>query len=241
MNFIIFLYTHIKKSVIMYLIIFLEVIQMKKQILTLTLASALAASSAAFAEAKDVTVTLDGKDIVFDVAPQIMEDRTMVPLRAIFEALGVTVEWDEPTRTITSFKDDTIVIMQIDNNILFKGEEKIELDVAPVIVNDRTLVPLRAVSESFGLNVEWNEETYAVTITSVTEDVTVEGEISETPDGETSETDNTSEVDNTESTDDTTNEDVESENTTETDTEEATEDTKEESAEGTTSEEETAE
>lgn len=224
---------------------------MKKQILTLTLVSALAATSAAFAEAKDVTVTLDGKDVVFDVAPQIMEDRTMVPLRAIFEALGATVEWDESTRTITSFKDETVVIMQIDNNILFKGEEKVELDVAPVIVDDRTLVPLRAVSESFGLNVEWNEETYAVTITSPAEEVTVEGETAETTEGETTEAgeeavnEDAAEDETTETTDTTTDEaatdakdttDAATEETTDAETE-ATDETSEENASDETTEE----
>ena len=115
----------------------------------------------------DVTVILDGKTMEFaDVAPQIINDRTMVPLRAIFEELGATVIWNEDDKSILSTRDNTIVMMQIDNHKLFKNNDTSELDVPPVIVNDRTLVPLRAVAESFGCTVDWNAETYTVTITT---------------------------------------------------------------------------
>ena len=49
----------------------------------------------------NITVKLDGRNVEFDVAPQLVNERTMVPVRAIFEALGATVEWDQQTNTVT--------------------------------------------------------------------------------------------------------------------------------------------
>lgn len=69
--------------------------------------------------AKDnITVELDGKEIVFDVQPQLINDRTMVPLRAIFEALGATVAWDQSTKTVISTKGETVIVLTIDNPIM---------------------------------------------------------------------------------------------------------------------------
>ncbi len=106
----------------------------------------------------DETVTLD-------VPAQTINDRTMVPLRAIFEALGATVDWEEATQTVTSTKGGLTVKLTIGSNQLYKGDEAITLDVPAQVVNDRTLVPVRAISESFGCKVDWTEETQTVTIT----------------------------------------------------------------------------
>lgn len=112
-----------------------------------------------------IQVLLNGKEIVFDVNPQTINDRTMVPMRAIFEELGATVEWNGETQTVTSVKDDTVISLTIGvPSIIINGEEK-TLDVAPVVIDSRTLVPIRAVSEAFMLNVDWDEDTKTVLIT----------------------------------------------------------------------------
>ena len=136
---------------------------MNKKFIAAAAAVSAAASLMAPAYAdNDIKVFLDGQAIEFDVAPIIENDRTLVPLRAIFEAMGAEVEWDEDTRTVISAKGDDLCVFQID------GEAK-TLDVPAMIKDDRTLIPLRAVSEAYGCNVEWDGDTYTVTITSPTE------------------------------------------------------------------------
>lgn len=113
----------------------------------------------------DIKILLDKLILDFSDQNPILEDgRVLVPMRAIFEALGATVEWDEETRTITARKGDTIITLQIGKNEIVKNGETVELDTKAQIMNDRTLVPLRAVSESFDNKVEWNGEEKTVTI-----------------------------------------------------------------------------
>ncbi len=127
------------------------------------------------ASAEDVVITVivDGAAVNFDVPPQIINDRTMVPVRAIFEALGASVEWNNETRTVTAAKGETVVALVIDSNVIKVNDTEKTIDVPAQIVNERTFVPVRAISEAFECTVEWNQETYTVTITSAeTEEVT---------------------------------------------------------------------
>lgn len=129
----------------------------------------------------NITVTLDGKTIEFDVKPQIINGRTMVPLRKIFEEIGALVKWDGETQTVSARKSSktiTTVINSADMQI-DKGKtddngnpivETVTLDVPSQIVGGRTLVPGRAVSEAFGLNVNWDASSKTVIITD--DDVT---------------------------------------------------------------------
>ena len=108
-----------------------------------------------FLESK-ITVQLDGKEISFSVMPEIVEGRTMVPMRELFEMLGATVEWDGDTRTVTAKKGRNSVKLQIDNlNVNMNGEEK-QMEAAPYIKNSRTMVPLRFASEALGIRVGWD-------------------------------------------------------------------------------------
>ncbi len=111
-----------------------------------------------------VTVKVDNEDVVFDQIPLIINGRTLAPLRAIFEELGATVEWNGEAQTITSTKGDTVITMTIDKNEMYKNGEMIWLDVAPQIVGERTLVPVRAIAEAFNCTVDWNEEDKTVII-----------------------------------------------------------------------------
>ncbi len=116
--------------------------------------------------AQDVTVMIDGAPLSCDVPPQIMNGRTMVPLRAIFEALGATVDWNDAERKVTATKEGVEISLTIDSNTAFVNGAEKTLDQAAVIVDSRTLVPLRFVGEGFGLSVSWNGETRLVTISS---------------------------------------------------------------------------
>ena len=115
---------------------------------------------------QDIAVTLDGKALSFDVPPQIINDRTMVPLRAIFEALGASVDWNQETKTVTSTKGDTTIKLTIDSNTMYVNGNTVTLDTPACVVNDRTFVPVRAISEAYKTTVDWNGDTKTVIISS---------------------------------------------------------------------------
>ncbi|OPZ92173.1 MAG: hypothetical protein BWY74_01713 [Firmicutes bacterium ADurb.Bin419] len=112
-----------------------------------------------------IKVLIDGVQVKFDQPPVIQDGRTLVPLRAIFEAMDATVTWDAETRTVTSIKIDTTIVLKIGNNVMTKNGSDITLDVPAQILNGRTLVPARAVAESFGAKVDWDAKTRTVIIT----------------------------------------------------------------------------
>lgn len=113
-----------------------------------------------------ISVTLNGTKITFDVPPQIIDDRTMVPLRKIFEAMGASVEWNGDTQTITATKGDEQVIATVNSTTVYINSETKTIDVPPMIIDDRTLVPVRFVAESFGANVNWDGNSKTVIITT---------------------------------------------------------------------------
>lgn len=122
-----------------------------------------------------IRVQNDGEYIDFvDVNPQIINDRTMVPFRKIFNSLGVTdenIKWTPETRTVNAKKDNVEIELQIDNNVAKKivsGETtNITLDSAPVIRDGRTLVPVRFIAESMDRKVSWDAEKRVVVIADV--------------------------------------------------------------------------
>lgn len=140
-------------------------------------AVALTALPGCTALAKDVNIVIDGEELNLDVAPQIIDGRVMVPIRGVLENLGSLVKWDDETQTVSARKSSKTVSLEIGSNdvTLDKGEtnddgsaktETIQTDVAAQLVSDRTLVPLRVISEAMGHSVDWNDETYTVSITT---------------------------------------------------------------------------
>ena len=164
-----------------------------------------------------IKVIVNDEPVVFDVDPTIINDRTMVPLRAIFEALGADVDWDDATKTITAVKDGTTIKMQIGNDKMTKDGVESTLDSAPVIIDSRTLVPVRAIAESFGSDVSWEAETKTVIVKDLPkEEVTdeAEGEEKTYEEAAASEEENTEE--STEETTEETTDEAASEETSET-------------------------
>ncbi len=104
-------------------------------------------------------VLLNGEYLNFDVEPVITGGRTLVPMRAIFEALGATVDWDGNLRQVRGHLNDKNVSLFIGKTTAYVNGIAITLDVAPQIKNGRTLVPLRFVSESLGADVGWDKNT----------------------------------------------------------------------------------
>jgi len=111
----------------------------------------------------DIAVEIFGKKIEFDQNPVLYKDRTMVPVRRIFEELGAKVSWDNTTQTVIATKGDKIVKLSIGKRIMYVGDEKIFLDVSPIIISNRTLVPARAVAEGFGCRVDWRDGVVLIT------------------------------------------------------------------------------
>lgn len=139
---------------------------MKKKILIALLSATMIFNNCVFTgyANDDISVTLNGEALAFDVPPQLIDNRTMVPLRKIFEAMGAVVDWNNDTQTVTAIKGDERVIATINSkNVYISGDTK-TLDVPPMVVDERTLVPVRFVAESFGANVKWDESTRTVII-----------------------------------------------------------------------------
>lgn len=112
-----------------------------------------------------LTVFYNGEKIAFDQVPIIEEGRTLVPLRAIFEKIGAEVSWDGDTQTVTATKDDITVSLTINNTTATKNGETVTLDVPAKIVGGRTLVPVRFISDCFGVEVAWDGVMQRVSLT----------------------------------------------------------------------------
>lgn len=150
---------------------------MIKKIAAVTAAVVMLASSSAFAEQfhtyfnsfddlEQVNVIVDGVSIYSDVPPITIDGRTLVPIRAVSEALTAFVEWDEASETVYITKRSDVLSLKIGNEFIVKNGVEIPLDVPAQIINDRTLIPLRAVSEALSANVSWDETANTATITS---------------------------------------------------------------------------
>lgn len=108
--------------------------------------------------AKNVRLWIDGNYVTGDVAPQIVNDRTVVPLRMISESLGLVPVWNEPEQSVTIEAQNISVVFKINEmNYVLNGETK-QMDVAPQIISDRTFVPLRVIAEVFGKKVDWDQK-----------------------------------------------------------------------------------
>lgn len=94
----------------------------------------------------------------FDTPPVIKHGRTLIPVRAVSEAMGAIVEWNDEEKVVTITKDDTIIKFNLSENKVYVGEAEVALDVPAEVMNNRTMVPLRFIAEQLGLNVEWDEE-----------------------------------------------------------------------------------
>ncbi len=139
---------------------------MKKIIPIILSLTAVMSTSTALAE-ENITVMLNGQAMDFDVTPIIQNDRVLVPMRAIFEELHCSVDYtDIDGKQIITAKlnENNSIGLVIGSDEMQIHNQKIQLDTAPIIVNDRTLVPLRAVSEAFDYDVNWDEDTKTVTI-----------------------------------------------------------------------------
>lgn len=116
-----------------------------------------------------ITVQLHGQPVAMDQAPILSNSRTLVGLRAISEAMGATVSWDQESFTATVTLNDRTVTVQVGSSQV-TVQQKDELptviltDTAPVITGGRTMIPVRVLAESLGLTVGWDANTWTVTL-----------------------------------------------------------------------------
>lgn len=135
--------------------------------LTAVIAVGCFAGFTAQANVAPIRVVINGRAITTEVPPVVQNGRTLVPFRAIFEALGAQVEWTERTNTVAGYRGPNFVLLQPGMTRAWITGRETRLDVGPVIVSGRTMVPLRFVAESLGAQVEWVEATRTVTITDI--------------------------------------------------------------------------
>jgi len=121
-------------------------------------------SVAIFADT-EISVTIDGQKVEFGgQQPTIVEDRTLVPVRGVFEQMGFVVTWNRDTRQAVLARDDYTVTLTIGSTIFVINDTTYNLDVPAQIIGDSTMVPLRAILEGVGYTLGWSRG--AVTIMS---------------------------------------------------------------------------
>ncbi|MCY9547876.1 copper amine oxidase N-terminal domain-containing protein [Lysinibacillus xylanilyticus] len=116
--------------------------------------------------ARAITIYVDGVQLKTDQPPAMVQGRVMLPLRAIFEALDASVDWDRKKQTVTATKGDTTVVLKIKSRVATINNKTVTLDVPAQILGGRTMVPVRFVSEALGQDVDWNSRSQVVTINS---------------------------------------------------------------------------
>ena len=108
------------------------------------------------AENDVVSVTVDNVAVEFDQNPIIIDGHTLVPVRAVFEQAGATVSWDQPTQTATITKDEYIVTIKYGESVMYKNGQPIALEQPADVINNRTMIPVRAIAEAMDFAVTWD-------------------------------------------------------------------------------------
>ncbi|PKM68315.1 MAG: hypothetical protein CVU95_03700 [Firmicutes bacterium HGW-Firmicutes-2] len=109
-------------------------------------------------------VFFKNRDVKFDTPPVIKEGRTLIPVRAITEAMGATVTWNSEEKLVTIVKDDKTIVFDLLNNITYVNDVEVAIDVPAGVMNNRTMVPLRFIAENLGLKVVWDEDTQTIEV-----------------------------------------------------------------------------
>jgi hypothetical protein len=121
-----------------------------------------------FGETSDIKLIVNGEDITALSGPIIENDRMLVPVRFVSESLGAIVEWDGENRRVVISRNDDHLKLKIDSRLIqYDAGDNYQLsDVPPTIINDRTYVPIRLVSNALGVGISWDGENRVVKIES---------------------------------------------------------------------------
>lgn len=142
---------------------------MKKRVLCIALVVVMlfSLSMSAFAAQSDVSIVIDNKEVEFTASsgePFVdANGRTQVPLRVVMEQYGCDVEWDSANNAVVITKGDTTVIVPIGQSYILVNGKSVAMDTAALVQNGRTYLPIRAVLEAFGADVEWDNGKVSVT------------------------------------------------------------------------------
>lgn len=117
--------------------------------------------------AKEVKIEIDGKEMVpKDMPAVIIDGRTMLPMRQIAQELGCEVNWNEAAKQIYVMRGSDIVVFTVDSKTGYENGKEFTMDVPATIVNDRTMLPVRALADALHLNIKWDDPNRTVSIQS---------------------------------------------------------------------------
>lgn len=134
-----------------------------KKLFTLVLTIVMVMGSVS-AFAADIKVLVNGEEIAFDREPVMDGETVLVPYRFVAEKLGAKVSWHQETKTVFAEYNGAIITTQIGNELMFVNDGTFNVEKAPVLSTDRTLVPLSVFENGMGAKVLWDEQTSTVTI-----------------------------------------------------------------------------
>lgn len=139
--------------------------------LMLTIIFMMSLSNIVFAADNEISVNVNGAVVEFDQPPVVEDGRTLIPFRAVLEKMGIDVQWDLENKMVICMNEEITVSLTVGETEMsvFYADENIEdevitLDVPAKIENGRTLVPIRAIAESFDADVIWDEDTRTISI-----------------------------------------------------------------------------
>lgn len=129
------------------------------------LVSMAAAPMSVFAdEQKSVNVLVNNELVEFDQPPVIIDGSTMVPVRAVFEQAGADVTWDQENQTAMLVRGGYTVTIKLNDTVLYKNGTPVALSVPASIINDRVLIPVRAIGEAMDFSIAWDGYNYTVLV-----------------------------------------------------------------------------
>ena len=118
--------------------------------------------------AEEVSLVVDGKALKeLPMPPILFDDYTLVPAREVFEALGADVKWISDLYQVYITCGDDVVMLEIDSKKAYVNGDTLTMSIAPKIINDKTMIPLRFVSESIGMEVGWDSKTRVASISKL--------------------------------------------------------------------------
>lgn len=110
------------------------------------------------------TMTVNGQERKLDQSPVVLDGRTFVPVRFVIDALSGHIDWNNPEKKVTAQRGSQLIQLWIGERGVNVGGTLHESDVAPQVINNRTMIPLRLISEAFGWQVHWEESTRTITL-----------------------------------------------------------------------------
>ncbi|MBC7765118.1 MAG: copper amine oxidase N-terminal domain-containing protein [Hyphomonadaceae bacterium] len=142
---------------------------MKKIVAMISIISLLVVLTCSVAFAGDVKVFVNDVELQSDVPATIVSDRTFLPFRAVFNALGVkdeNISWSQQSTSISINHNGLFLFIVVGSNGAVVGDKLVTLDATPFIKDGRTMVPIRFVAQALGANVDWDAATQSVKITT---------------------------------------------------------------------------